>query len=224
MKLSLNNFNSHILKGWYSTGSYFLAKTLVDLPFNIVVYICYALLLYKMTNQINDNNQMLSYIALTIMAWVCGHGLAFAVGAIVSNAQLGMLIFIGFISNSILLSRFFAPPNELPAQWLPHLFFVNQVYENNLILIYGFNRCPDGQTQTTLFQMYLNGDTERTFWINCLLLVFYIIFYRVITLFVLIIKSNSLTSYVIHRIITKKNKRQCKLSNAEAIELAQIAC
>ena len=87
------------LIGWYSTGSYFLAKNLVELPFILLVTICYAVLLYKMTNQIDDNHRMLTYMALIIGILVCGQGLVFLIGVICTTGSTAILTYMGILLN-----------------------------------------------------------------------------------------------------------------------------
>ena len=170
-----------------------MAKNLVDLPFIIVVTICYALLSYKLNHQIDDNYRMLSYIALSIIVMLCGQGLAFLISTLCTNTKLACVLFLTIVVNFGLLSGYFVPLNEMQFQWLPHISYTKQVYENKLIILYGFDRCPEGQTQFTLFLMNLNEYTEHKFLINCLLLVFYIILFRIIALLTLIARANSIT-------------------------------
>ena len=192
------------------------------MPFTLVVTICHSLLSYKMNHQIDDNNRMLSFIALSIIMLLCGQSLAVAIATIFTNGKLAMMVFFATLIIFSLQSGFYLPLNELPFKWLPHISFLKQVNENRLIIVYGFDRCSERQTQSTLFLMGLSEDTEHTFWINCLLLIFYIILYRVITLLALILRSNSISFDVfpIRNSVEKKTKSE--IPSRVVNELAQI--
>jgi hypothetical protein len=193
--------------GWYSTSSYYWAKTIVELPLNFAISVCYVLILYKVTNQINDQARFAGYFVVMIAGAVCSQGLGFTIGIISnSNDKLAIVLAVGVYLLYVMLCGFFAPIEELPEaiQWITHGSYVKQTFEMQLFLIYGFERCPQGMESTILYQNNLRDEDK--FWMNALILGFHTLNFRIAALLVLLLKANPISLGLSRRKGTKSEK------------------
>ena len=180
------------ITGWYSTGSYFWAKTVVELPLCLLITFFYCLLIYIQSNQINELFRQLGFLSVLIAGSLIAQGNGFAVGtAANTNDKLAISLAVGSYLYMVLLCGFFAPIDELPKgiRWICHLAYVKQSYEMIIYILYGFQRCPEGQVALTL--LMTDTDNQDQFWINAVILVFQVIFFRLVALFIMLFKANS---------------------------------
>ena len=153
--------------GWYSTGSYFWAKTLVELPLCLLTTICYAYIVYISNHQIDEQFRLWSYVGVMAVGALTAQGLGFTIGIIAnSNEKLANIMSVGVYLFNLLLCGFFAPIDELPdyIEWITYLSFAKQCFEMQMYIIYGFDRCPKGQTSQVLYQMKISDQDK--FWTN----------------------------------------------------------
>ena len=145
----------------------------------------------------------------TIAGVICSQGLGFTVGIMANaNDKLAIVLAIGMYLVNVMLCGFFAPLEELPKaiQWLPHLSFVKQCFENHLMILYAFDRCPDGQIPSILYQMNLTEDSQKKFLTNAVVLFGHIFNYRFLALFALLLKANPISLRFPRRAVPKNGK------------------
>jgi ABC-type multidrug transport system permease subunit len=152
----------------------------------------YSAIIYYLSGQIDEEKRFLSFMLIVVMGMVCAQGIGFIIGIIVSNSEKLAIVLTTLITlMGMLFSNFYIPVNELPKsfRWITYTSIFKLVFEGILILIYGFDRCPEGQISVTLYQLDLNDD--NIFWQNLFILITYVIFFRCFALLILIIKANS---------------------------------
>ncbi len=118
-------------------------------------------------------------------------GLGFTIGIIAdSDEKLANIMSVGIYLFNLLLCGFFAPIEELPycIEWIKYLSFAKQCFEMQMYIIYGFDRCPVGQTSQILINMKIVEQDK--FWTNLNLLITHTIFIRIIALLILLVKAN----------------------------------
>ncbi|XP_054158714.1 ATP-binding cassette sub-family G member 1-like [Oppia nitens] len=184
--------------GWYSTGSYYWAKSIVELPLNLIIALFYVIILYRLSNQIDEQNRFVGYLIVITAGALCSQGLGFTIGIVANtNDKLAIVLSVGTYLTYIMLCGFFAPIDELPEsiRWITHGSYVKQTFEMQLFLIYGFDRCPQGLESSILYQNNLRESDK--FWRNALILAIHTVSFRLTALLALLSKANtfSLTGF-----------------------------
>ncbi|XP_054163422.1 ATP-binding cassette subfamily G member 4-like, partial [Oppia nitens] len=188
------DFQFHFLTetGWYSTGSYYLAKNIVELPMFIVTVTIYVVIVYKINPQINETNRFVGFMLVMFGCGFCSQGLGFLCGILFrSDLKMALVFNICMVLVNLLLCGFYAALRDLPdwAQSLAHISYVKQSFEMILYLVYGFDRCPSGLTSSILYQNDLLD--ENKFWWNGPILAVHGLTLRVLGFIIMMFKTNS---------------------------------
>ena len=129
------------LNNWYSLKAYFLAKTLADIPFQIIFPTMYMVIVYTMTNQPMsfERFSMLLLIAVGMSLVSQGIGLFFGAGFDIQEAvflaptmAIPLLIFAGFFIN------FSSVPSYL--NWITYVSLFRYGFEGSMLAIYDYGR------------------------------------------------------------------------------------
>jgi hypothetical protein len=131
--------------GWYGTISYFIGKTVADLPFIVLYPVVYCLITWYMTNQAQDHYwRYFSFTGLIIMNAMNSQSFGLILGALFVNSVtaatfLGPVItipwylFTGFTKRAHRLSEPFKSASKF--------LFTRHIFEGILDTVYGHNRC-----------------------------------------------------------------------------------
>jgi hypothetical protein len=136
------------LNQWYSLKAYYLAKTLADIPFQIVFPTVYLIPVYFMSNQPTNMESFSMLLGIMICMALVGQGVGLFFGAafdIPVASYFAPISCIPFLLVSGFILKFNAIPSYL--SWITYLSFLHYGFEGSMLSLYGADRPPLGCSQ-----------------------------------------------------------------------------
>lgn len=187
------------LNYWYSLKSFYFAKTVADLPFQVLFTSVYVIVVYYLTSQPMEPKRAGMFVLICILTSLVAQSLGLLIGAGMS-VETG--VFLGPVSTIpiILFSGFFVNFDVIPKylQWLTYVSYVRYGFEGAMVSVYGMDRaklaceemyCHYRSPQKFLEEMSMD---KAEYWIDATALFCLFIGLRVVAYLVLRWKLHSI--------------------------------
>ncbi|KAL1139409.1 hypothetical protein AAG570_006393 [Ranatra chinensis] len=193
--LEMSVFMREHLNYWYSLKSFYIAKTMADVPFQVAFSIVYVAIVYFMTAQPLDPTRFSMVLLMCVLTSLVAQSLGLLIGAAM-NIENG--VFLGPVTSIpvLLFSGFFVNFSTIPwyMQWVTYVSYIRYGFEGCMIAIYGGNRsklhcsepyCHFRSPSKFLEEMDMAG---AEFWVDVVALVGFFVLLRVGAYFALKLK------------------------------------
>lgn len=159
--------------GWYSLLSYFMGRTLADLPVPIVLHSIAMTILYYLTGQPLILWRFAAIIGIVILASLVAQSVGLTIGALLMrSSQSAVLAAAGIVAPFFALSGFIVRIHTLPwvAQLAARGSYLYHLLNGFIIMRYGFDRCQcqdeDFDVRTEAHPIPANLKTMASMWIG----------------------------------------------------------
>lgn len=193
--MEMSVFVREHLNYWYSLKSYYIAKTIADLPFQIVFSVVYIAIVYFMTAQPLDPVRFFMVLNMCVLTSLVAQSLGLLIGA---GMSIETGVFLGPVTSIpvLLFSGFFVTFSTIPwyMQWVTYISYIRYGFEGCMIAIYGGGRpklncseiyCHYKNPSKFLEEMDMSGVE---YWTDVVALVGFFILLRISAYFALKLK------------------------------------
>ncbi|XP_016977586.1 ATP-binding cassette sub-family G member 4 isoform X1 [Drosophila rhopaloa] len=180
------------LNYWYSLKAFYFAKTIADMPFQIVFSSVYVLVVYYLTSQPMELERVSMFVLICVLNSLVAQSLGLLIGAGM-NIETG--VFLGPVTTipTILFSGFFVNFDTIPGylQWVTYVSYVRYGFEGAMVAIYGMDRakmqCNQMYCHFRVPKKFLEEMSmdNALFWVDAVALIGIFFALRIIAYFVL---------------------------------------
>lgn len=179
------------LNYWYSLKAFYFAKTIADMPFQLLFSGVYVVTVYYLTSQPMDFYRLSMFVCICVLTSLVAQSLGLLIGAGLS-VENG--VFIGPVASipTVLFSGFFVTFDTIPGylKWLTYVSYVRYGFEGAVLAIYKDRErlqcsqiyCHYRSPKKVLEMLYM---TESEYWLDVVALASMFIGLRVLAYFVL---------------------------------------
>ena len=181
-------FSNEHRNGWYSSGSFYLMKALLE-----TVWVAPMILIYVVI--INIYNEVRPgiywhFVQIFLLSSFGIQGVSH-IFSILANGKIlpSMIMTLATYLISCLLGNFFVKLERLHYfyKFLSQISIAKFTFQAGVLLEYGFGRCQRNEIQTLLYSLGINDDYYHySIW----MLVFNLMLFRIIAIVLLICKAN----------------------------------
>lgn len=161
----LNVFLKERSNGWYHSRTYYLAKTMADVPMQFIFPIIYGAIIYLMTSQVWSVWRFSMFLLILILTGLSAQSHGLLVSALFVHDP-NVAVYAGPMTTIpfLLFAGFFVRIRTMPPYLvgLSYISYVRYAFEAMISIIYGFDRClvtplevpndPTGNSGSALFK------------------------------------------------------------------------
>lgn len=130
--------------GWYHSRTYYLAKTMADIPMQILFPIVYGTIIYLMSGQLFEPWRFGMFLTILILTGLCAQSHGLFVSALFVHDP-NAAVYVGPMTTIpfLLFAGFFVRIKTMPGFFVvfSYISYVRYAFEAMISLIYGFDRC-----------------------------------------------------------------------------------
>ncbi|CAI9089255.1 OLC1v1023795C1 [Oldenlandia corymbosa var. corymbosa] len=186
-------------RGAYRLSSYIIANTLVFIPFLLLIALLYTTPVYWLVGLRRDIDGFLYFCLVAWMVVLMSNSFVACFSAMVPNFVSGMSLIAGVIGAFFLFSGYFISKEEMPKYWrfMYYLSLFKYPFESLLINEFGgkngATKCVEGAGGFCLLygHEFLRklGIDESKKWNNLVVMLFFVVVYRILGFVILWFKS-----------------------------------
>ncbi|KAI1290850.1 ATP-binding cassette sub-family G member 4 [Halotydeus destructor] len=142
--LEMNVFRKEKINQWYGTGSYYLGKTVADIPFSCCFPVLFGAILFYFSNQTGEWWRVTGAVSVLVVIAFAGQAHGLLVGALsMRNKSVGVYFAPFTMIPQILFCGFFLKLEDLNPIFYPmtYLSYAKNGLESMIGFVYGFQRC-----------------------------------------------------------------------------------
>ncbi|KAI1301901.1 ATP-binding cassette sub-family G member 4 [Halotydeus destructor] len=129
---------------WYSVTTYFVAKSLAEIPFQVASVFIYVIICYYWIGEPTEAWRLTSFIFALILTSFTGQAQGLIVGAIfMSDIAAAVYIAPIICFPMMLLTGFFVKMNDVDLFWerAAYVSYLRHAFEASMVSLFGMERC-----------------------------------------------------------------------------------
>lgn len=150
--------------GWYRVSSYFMGRSLADLPFQVLFVLTFCTVIYTLTGQIGLTTwRFASFITIIMLTALIAQTIGFIFGALfMDNLPAAVFTAPLCIFPALLFSGFFSRVSQIPSFYMPmtYLSHFRYAFDALLVTLYGYDRCQCDQDALHAYHASLENQTS----------------------------------------------------------------